>query len=269
MLPDADSRKGVYDLLDLIDKKITTNSNINKKLHQLAKTVFDYWFIQFEFPNKEGKPYISNGGLCEYNKELKRDIPTGWVSSNIFKVANLIGGGTPSKKVEEYWEGEIPFFTPTDSDNHIYKLTTTDLITDLGLKNSSTKLFDVNTIFITARGSVGRLMLNAVPMAMNQSCYALQSKISTHFPYLYFLTSELIHHLKVKATGSVFNSIVSDDIDLTKLSLPANDEIIDAYCSKVLPYFKKIEDNVKENQKLENMRNWLLPLLMNGQVTVK
>lgn len=255
--------------LESVDEKIASNNRINAELEAMAKTLYEYWFVQFDFPDTNGKPYKTSGGKMVYNATLKREIPAGWCASNILSVADLLGGGTPTKTNHEYWNGSIPFFTPTDSDKNIYSLNTQDSITELGLKKSSTRLFEKNTIFITARGSVGRLALNAVPMAMNQSCYALRAKQGTSFVFLYFLTKELIHHLEVKATGSVFNSIVSNDIEYTDLALPDDIDLIDKYAKKIGPTFTTIELLTKENHQLTTLRNMLLPLLMNGQVTVK
>lgn len=259
----------VRKVLETIDKKIDLNNRINAELEAMAKTLYDYWFVQFDFPDAKGKPYKTSGGKMEYNATLKREIPADWNPSNILTLAHLLGGGTPTKTKSEYWSGSIPFFTPTDSDKNIYSLYTQDSITDSGLKNSSTRLFEKNTIFITARGSVGRLTLNAVPMAMNQSCYALRAKQRISFVFLYYLAKELIHHLEVKATGSVFNSIVSSDIENTNLALPENIELIDKYAKRAEPVFEKIELLIKENQQLTALRDWLLPMLMNGQVTVR
>lgn len=265
---DKTDQKKISLVLSLIDEKIAVNNCINTELEAIAKTLYDYWFVQFDFPDNNGKPYKTSGGKMVYNATLKRNIPAGWRASNILSLADLFGGGTPTKTNHEYWDGSIPFFTPTDSDKNIYSLNTQDSITELGLKNSSTRLFEKNTIFITARGSVGRLALNAVPMAMNQSCYALRAKQGTSFAFLYFLTKELIHHLEVKATGSVFNSIVSNDIEYTNLALPDDIGLIDKYAKKIVPIFTTIELLTKENHQLTTLRNMLLPLLMNGQVTV-
>lgn len=259
----------ISQFLSILDEKIEINNRININLESMAKTIFDYWFIQFEFPNNEGKPYKSTGGEMTYSPILKRDIPAGWNASNILSVSNLLGGGTPSKSKPDYWNGDIPFFTPTDTSSDIYSLTTEDYITEEGLQKSSTRLFSKNTIFITARGSVGRLALNSVPMAMNQSCYALQAKNDVSYSYLFFLTKELIHHLEVKASGSVFDSIVSNDIEYTNLVIPSSNTLISKYSKIADPLFEKIELNTKENNKLIKLRNWLLPMLMNGQVTVQ
>ena len=267
-LPEKDYQIQIGRLLSHLDNKIELNNRINAELETMAKTLYDYWFVQFDFPDANGKPYKTSGGTLVYNPTLKREIPEGWEASNVLKVAHLLGGGTPTKTKKEYWNGAIPFFTPTDSDKNIFSVETEDYITAEGLKKSSTRLFEPYTVFITARGSVGRLALNAVPMAMNQSCYALRAKDGISYTFLFFLIKELIHHLEVKASGSVFNSIVSNDIEYTNLALPSDTTLMEKYAAIVEPIFEKIESTTKENKKLSSLRDWLLPMLMNGQVTV-
>ncbi|GAA6167107.1 restriction endonuclease subunit S [Sessilibacter corallicola] len=268
-LPECTSTQSdIGNILYSLDRKIELNNRINAELEAMAKTLYDYWFVQFDFPDANGNPYKSSGGKMVYNSTLKREIPEGWETDNVLKVAHILGGGTPTKTKKEYWNGAIPFFTPTDSDGNIFSIETEDYITAEGLKKSSTRLFEPYTVFITARGSVGRLALNAVPMAMNQSCYALRAKDGISYTFLFFLTKELIHHLEVKASGSVFNSIVSNDIEYTNLALPSDSALMDKYATIVEPIFEKIESTTKENKKLSSLRDWLLPMLMNGQVTV-
>jgi type I restriction enzyme, S subunit len=262
-----DEQKIIAAVLSALDAKINCNNRINAELEAMAKTLYDYWFVQFDFPDANGKPYKSSGGQMVYNSTLKREIPAGWKDSNILAVADLLGGGTPTKKKPEYWSGDIPFFTPTDADGTIFKFSTADSITEEGLKGSSTKLFGKHTVFITARGSVGKLVLAGVDMAMNQSCYALRAKPDVSHIFLFFLAKELIHHLQVKSSGSVFDSIVSNDIELTWLAIPQS-QVIEKFAAVVEPAFEKIANNTKENQHLAQLRDWLLPMLMNGQVTV-
>ena len=265
--PNKDIQRRTAAILSALDAKIDCNNRINAELEAMAKTLYDYWFVQFDFPDASGKPYKSSGGKMVYNATLKREIPSGWHDSNVLAVADLLGGGTPTKKKPDYWGGDIPFFTPTDADGSIFKFSTADYITSEGLKGSSTKLFSKHTVFITARGSVGRLVLAGVDMAMNQSCYALRAKAGISHVFLFFLAKELIHHLHVKSSGSVFDSIVSNDIELTKLAIPKA-EVIEEFAAVVEPAFEKIANNTKENQQLAQLRDWLLHLLMNGQVTV-
>ena len=265
--PNKDIQRRTAAILSALDAKIDCNNRINAELEAMAKTLYDYWFVQFDFPDANGKPYKSSGGKMAYNATLKREIPSGWHDSNVLAVADLLGGGTPTKKKPHYWGGDIPFFTPTDADGSIFKFSTTDYITSEGLKGSSTKLFSKHTVFISARGSVGRLVLAGVDMAMNQSCYALRAKAGISHVFLFFLAKELIHHLHVKSSGSVFDSIVSNDIELTQLAIPKS-EVIEEFAAVVEPTFEKIANNTRENQQLAQLRDWLLPLLMNGQVTV-
>lgn len=264
---DSKYQQSIAAVLSALDKKIALNKQINARLEEMAKTLYDYWFVQFDFPDASGKPYKSSGGEMVFDETLKREIPKGWKSGNILNIANLLGGGTPSKSSPEYWNGNIPFFTPTDCDNSIFILDTADRITDAGLCNSSTRLFKKHSIFITARGSVGRSSINAVPMAMNQSCYAFQAKENVSYTFLFFLIRELIMILEVKATGSVFNSIVSSDIETTNLVISNKDLIMKfgEYCE---PLFNQIETNLKQNHQLTQLRDFLLPMLMNGQISV-
>lgn len=266
-ITDKDQQKKIAATLSALDAKIDCNSRTNAELEAMAKTLYDYWFVQFDFPDANGKPYKSSGGKMVYNAALKREIPLGWCDSSVLAVADILGGGTPTKKKPEFWGGNIPFFTPTDTNGTIFKFSTADYITDAGLKGSSTKLFGKHTVFITARGSVGKLVLAGVDMAMNQSCYALRAKPGIGHVFLFFLAKELIHHLRVKSSGSVFDSIVSNDIALTKLVIPRHD-VIQQFSLVVGPIFTKIANNTKESQQLSQLLAWLLPLLMNGQVTV-
>jgi type I restriction enzyme, S subunit len=266
-IPSKDYQDKIANVLSVLDTKIDCNNRINAELEAMAKTLYDYWFVQFEFPSANGKPYKSSGGKLVYNAALKREIPNGWAASTVLEVSEIIGGGTPTKKKPEYWGGNIPFFTPTDADGTTFKFSTLDYITEVGLKGSSTKLLPKHTVIITARGSVGRLVVAGVDMAMNQSCYAIRAKPEVSHVFLYFLTKELIRHLQVKSSGSVFDSIVSNDIALTLLAIPKN-QLIQQFATAVEPTFEKIANNTKENIALAKLRDWLLPMLMNGQVTV-
>ena len=233
----------------------------------MAKQLYDYWFVQFDFPDENGKPYKSSGGRMVWNEKLKREIPENWHSDNVCLIADILSGGTPSKRINEYWNyGHIPFFGPTDYNGSMFQLQTADKITESGLQHCSSSLFEENTIIITARGSIGKLVIVGTPMAMNQSCYALKSK-NKEYEYLYFLTIQLIESLKAKGSGSVFKSIIASDIENTMLCV-ANKEIISLFCDKASPIMKQIKKNTQEIMHLTKQRDDLLPLLMNGQVSV-
>ena len=250
-----------------LDQKIRLNEQINQNLEAMAKQLYDYWFVQFDFPNEEGKPYKSSGGEMVWNEKLKREIPKGWQASNVCSIADILSGGTPSKQEPMFWNnGTIPFFGPTDYSGSIFQIETAENITAEGLSRCASSLFDVGTIIITARGSIGKMVIVGTPMAMNQSCYALKSR-NNEFEYLFFLTAQLIECLKAKGSGSTFKSIISSDIEQSTLCI-APQSFITQFGLVVKPLFEKIKDNSFEIATLTKQRNELLPLLMNGQVSV-
>lgn len=266
-VPNISIQKEIAFVLRCYDRRIELNRAINQNLEAIAKQLYDYWFVQFDFPGENGKPYKSSGGKMVWNEKLKREIPENWHSDNICLIADILSGGTPSKQINEYWNcGRIPFFGPTDYNGSMFQLQTADKITESGLQHCSSSLFEENTIIITARGSIGKLVIVGTPMAMNQSCYALKSK-NEEYEYLYFLTIQLIESLKAKGSGSVFKSIIASDIENTMLCV-ANKGIISLFCDKVSPIMKQIKKNTQEMIHLTKQRDELLPLLMNGQVSV-
>ena len=266
-LPSLPEQKKIASVLSALDDKIALNKKMNQKLEAMAKRLYDYWFVQYDFPDKNGHPYKTTGGPMTYNPTLKREIPVGWEVSNICPLMEILPGGTPSKAKPEYWNGEIPFFGPTDYCGDVFQLSTEELITENGLNNCASALYPPKTIFITARGSVGKLIVCGKPMAMNQSCYALKPFDLEKYEYLFYLTKQLIEQLKKKGSGSVFKSINTLDIEQSFLSIAPN-EIIDLYCKKVKSIFERIKSNTVEIAKLTALRDKLLPLLMNGQVVV-
>jgi type I restriction enzyme S subunit len=266
-VPNENIQNTIADILDSLDGKIELNKLINDNLEAMAKQLYDYWFVQFDFPNEEGKPYKSSGGAMVWNDKLKREIPEGWYAENICKIANILSGGTPSKAVDEYWNnGTIPFFGPTDCNGSVFQIKTADHITQKGLEHCASSLFEEGIVIITARGSIGKLVIVGTPMAMNQSCYALQSK-EGEYEYLYFLTTQLIDCLKAKGSGSVFKSIIASDIEHSTLCI-ATENVVSDFCKKVKPLFEKLKANTIEIAELTKQRDELLPLLMNGQASV-
>ena len=272
-------QKAIGDLYLLLSEKIELNNQINAELEGVAKLLYDYWFVQFDFPitadqaaamgkpKLEGKPYRASGGKMVYNEKLKREIPDGWADGNILALSDIGGGATPSKKVPEFWGGEVPFFTPTDAKSEPFCLDTEDHLSNLGLKNNSTRLYPKGTLFITARGSVGKAMIISKEMAMNQSCYALSPHDGVGSAFLYFHTLSLMDYLHAKSSGSVFNSIVTNDINFTPAVVPAPQQLV-TFDKVTEPMFESILNHQEQNQELSKLRDWLLPMLMNGQVTV-
>lgn len=177
----------------------------------------------------------------------------------------VLGGGTPKTGERTYWNGNIPFFTPKDIDCP-YTLATEKTITDDGLSHCNSRLYPVNTVFVTARGTVGKVGIAGVPMAMNQSCYALIGK-GIHQLLAYFYTLKVVDRLKHKASGAVFDAIITKDFETVQVvKLFPNDA--DTFIKIAEPMYQFILNNSIENQRLIALRNSLLPKLMSSELDV-
>ena len=171
------------------------------------------WFVDFEFPDENGNPYKSSGGEMEYNEELKQEVPCGWEVKPFTKVVKLGGGGTPSTDNIEYWDGDVPFYTPGDIAQSYYSISTNKKITALGLKKCSSKLYPKNTTFITARGAtVGGIAMGGIPMAMNQTCYAINGYDGSDY-FANQLSLTIISKLKKEAIGATFEALVTKNFE--------------------------------------------------------
>ena len=180
-------------------------------------------------------------------------------------VIQILGGGTPKTGNPMFWNGGVPFFTPKDVGTP-YTLTTEKTITEDGLAHCNSRLYPVNTVFVTARGTVGKVGLPGVPMAMNQSCYALVGKGIDQL-MVYFYTLRTVQALKHKASGAVFDAITTRDFESETIRLIVDDAAAE-FLSVATPMFGQILGNSIENQSLAELRDALLPRLMAGEIDV-
>lgn len=222
-------------ILDTIDKKIENNMEVNENLLQQACAVFDRFYE--ESPNQQ-----------------------------LFtSLINVLGGGTPKTGNPDFWDGHIPFFTPKDV-GAPYTFQTEKYITESGLAHCNSRLYPINTTFVTARGTVGKVSLAGTPMAMNQSCYALASE--TVDPLLvYFYVLKAVTSLKHKASGAVFDAIVTRDFDSETINILSDDDA-KSVLAIIKPMMEIIHNNIEENIRLAALRDSLLPRLMSGELDV-
>ena len=226
--PDIVTRKKIIDMADNISDRININKKINENLLQ-----------QY------------------YNTSSNQQLFTSLI--------NVLGGGTPKTGNPYFWDGSIPFFTPKDV-GAPYTFQTEKYITESGLEHCNSRLYPKNTTFVTARGTVGKVSLAGTPMAMNQSCYALASK--TIDPLLvYFYALKAVASLKHKASGAVFDAIVTRDFDTETINI-LTDEDARSALSVIAPAMEAIHNNVEENMRLSKLRDTLLPNLMSGKLDV-
>jgi len=243
---------------NVIKNRISLNQQLIQKLEETAQAIYKQWFVDFEFPDQDGLPYKSNGG--EMVESELGEIPKGWEVKPFTKIVKLSGGGTPDTNNEEYWNGNIPFFTPADVVDSYYSISTEKNVTELGLKNSSTRLYPQNTVFVTARGTVGAISVAGCEMTMNQSCYAITGTKEMNQFFVHQLTLDAIAKLKNEASGAVFAALVTKDFDSQEIIEP-NKKLIQIFGKRVKTIYNFILSTVQQNQKLSELKDLLLSKL--------
>ena len=265
---DINDQRKIVIVLSAIDRKIELNRHINDNLEAMAKQFYDYWFVQFDFPNEEGKPYKASGGAMAWNDKLKREIPQGWTAAKIKDVAQTYSGGTPASTNSEYYDGgDIPWINSGELNNPIIT-STTNYITEEGLNNSSAKLYPQDTVLVALYGATaGKVSLLSFEACSNQAVCGVipQNKIMT--TYIRYYLSSLYEHFITLSSGSARDNISQDTIKNTILSIPQG-KILKEFSDAVAPVISKIIANQKEMETLTKQRDELLPLLMNGQASV-
>ena len=234
-LPTLAEQKRIVEYLYMLDQKIDVNRQINDNLQQQAAALFSSLYDRT-------------------NTEVR-----------FTDLIQILGGGTPKTGENTYWNGNIAFFTPKDVGTP-YTLITEKTITEEGLSHCNSRLYPVNTVFVTARGTVGKVGMSGVPMAMNQSCYALVGK-ETHQLLVYFYTLKVVDRLKHKASGAVFDAITTKDFESEQI-MKLSDDDARAFLCIAEPMFQKVLNNCIENLRLSTLRDSLLPKLMSGEIDV-
>ncbi len=235
LIPTYEEQCRIAEILYSLDRKIEGNNLVNDNLLQQAMAIFNDRYDSAE----EQCPFTS--------------------------LIHVLGGGTPKTGNPEFWNGDIPFFTPKDVGSP-YTFQTEKTITPTGLEHCNSRLYPKNTSFVTARGTVGKVSLAGKPMAMNQSCYALASD-SIDPILVYFYTLRAVDSLKHKASGAVFDAIVTRDFETEVVSVIPETES-KAILSLIAPMLEGIHTNTEESIRLAALRDALLPRLMSGEIDV-
>ena len=268
-LPDNSVQKSIAKVLSDLVNKIELNNRINRELEAMAKTLYDYWFVQFDFPNpstssgQAGKPYKSSGGKMVYNAELKREIPEGWEVKTLLDIANYINGFAcqnyrptnedylPVIKIREMRDGITESTEKVKAD-----------IPDKLIVNDGDVLFSWSAsleVMIWSGGKGG----------LNQHIFKVTSKKYPRSFYYYQLIWYLQHFKMIaELRKTTMGHITQDHLKQSRIVIPPI-EVVKALDEKIYPIQKKQILLHKQNQQLSELRDWLLPMLMNGQVTVK
>lgn len=254
-------QKSIVDVLSSIDEKIAINNRINAELEAMAKTLYDYWFVQFDFPDANGKPYKTSGGKMEYNTILKREIPAGWAVNTLSQIANITMGQSPSG--ESYNEDGIGtlFFQGSTDFGWLFP-------TSRQYTTSPARMAKKGDILLSVRAPVGDMNIANADCCIGRGLAALNSK-SRSDGFLFYVMKYFKQVFdRRNAEGTTFGSMTKDDLHSLQVVCP-EPGLLKRYDDIVSEYNKMIFTRSLENQDLIKLRDWLLPLLMNGQITVK
>ena len=264
-VPSIQQQNQITDILGTLDKKIQINNQINQELEAMAKTLYDYWFVQFDFPDENGKPYKSSGGKMVYNDQLKREIPEGWGVDSLWNIATFYNGLAMQK-----------FRPASETDESLPVIKIREMFSGFSkdTEKASTAIpkeaiIEAGDILFSWSATLEVIFWGGEKGALNQHIFKVTSE---KYPKS-FIYNELRSYLKVFKTiaelrKTTMGHITQDHLKQAMIIVPPND-LIDEIHNRISPILKQQLDLKQQNQELTQLRDWLLPMLMNGQVKVE
>lgn len=274
-LPPRPEQRAIAEVLSTLDDRIDNLLQTNATLEAIAQALFKSWFVDFDPVHAKAEDHGPEGMdpttaalfPSEFEDSELGPIPKGWRIGASNEFLQIVGGGTPKTSVDEYWGGDIPWFSVVDApaSGQVFTLDTAKKITDLGLANCSAKLLPEMTTIISARGTVGKVAMTGVPMAMNQSCYALRPRVEGGEAFIYFSTLRFVEQLQQIAHGAVFDTITRDSFKRIMTCLPPEQTIV-SFGLMANPPLERIRTNGLQAASLAALRDTLLPRLISGRL---
>lgn len=265
--PDLIKQQSIAAVLSALDKKIALNKQINARLEEMAKTLYDYWFVQFDFPDANGKPYKSSGGEMVFDETLKREIPKGWEVKSLGEIENnIITGKTPSTQYSKFFNGDIPFITIGDIRNNTFIIKTEQNLSIEGANSQKNKYLPEGSLCVSCIATVGLIGFTTRQAQTNQQINSIIFNHDYNKEFLYFYLKDYFLVGKAK-TGNTFANMNKGDFEKILVLYP-NLRLLQKYSNKMVLVFNQINNLSKQNHHLTQLRDFLLPMLMNGQVSV-
>ena len=260
-LPEYKEQVKIGDMLYLMEQKIQLNKSICSELESMAKTLYDYWFVQFDFPDENGRPYRASDGEMVWNPQLKREIPKGWESGKLSDIANITMGQSPAgESYNETGDGMVFYQGRTDFG---MRFPTTRMYT-----TAPTRFAHKGDILLSVRAPVGDLNIAMEDCCIGRGLAALKSKVGSQM-YVFYTLSGLKPIFDVMdGNGTTFGSITKDTLFGLNVVIPTNFQL-QKFEKRVKPIEDQIQICEQENRELIKLRDWLLPMLMNGQAQVE
>ncbi|UOP07486.2 restriction endonuclease subunit S [Alysiella crassa] len=268
---DLKIQQSIAKILSQLDQKIALNNQINAQLEQMAKTIYDYWFVQFDFPDENGKPYKSSGGEMVYDEVLKREIPVGWSAKELAHLGEIVGGSTPNTaNSENFCENGIAWITPNDlSNNQGNKFIANGEknISQEGIKDANLKVYPKSTVLMSSRAPIGYMAISLNEVTTNQGFKSFIPNKGYSQYFIFYTIKNMMNKIIKSSSGSTFKEISASVLKQLNFCSP-NKNILDNFDEKIKSIFSHQENLEKQNQQLTQLRDFLLPMLMNGQVGV-
>ena len=265
-LPTIEEQKKIGKILHALDKKIALNRQINQNLEALARQLYDYWFVQFDFPDANGKPYKSFGGKMVYNIQLKREIPDGWEVKEMEEIID-IKSGFPFQSTTYLSKGKYSIITIKNVQDGFLDLSGTDFLDELPPRIPDYCILKRGDILISLTGNIGRVgRVFSDNLLLNQRVGYVDCKNQyNNWAYLYITSSQVRLQIEKLGIGSAQLNVSPIQIGKIKLALPT-DQVLSSFDKKLAAILEHILANSNEIASLTKQRDELLPLLMNGQV---
>ena len=265
-IPPISEQKRISSVISTLDKKIALNRQINQNLEAMAKQLYDYWFVQFDFPNEEGKPYKSSGGEMVWNEKLKRNIPVGWHCGNLFEIAVFTNGLACQKFRPKDDEVPLPVIKIREMHDGI-SVDTEEVTSNIP---ESVKVYNGDVLFSWSASL--EVMLWAYGLGgLNQHIFKVTSANDFPKSFYYFQLLDYVNVFKkmAEARKTTMGHITQDHLQQSTIAIPDNKDIADKFEELISPIFKQIVKLQEEISNFIKQRDELLPLLMNGQITIE
>ena len=264
-LPEYSEQVKIGDMLFSMEQKALANKQICSELEAMAKTLYDFWFTQFDFPNAEGKPYRTSGGAMEWNEQLKREIPKGWMVGNLYRIADYINGLACQKYRPKDGEGSLPVIKITEMHGGITNKTeaVSESIPD------KYKIYDGDILFSWS-ATLEIMYWFGGAGGLNQHIFKVVPKEGFPKEYVYQqLSAYIINFVKMaEARKTTMGHITTDHLDQSRIAIPPT-PVLERFSEIVRPIHEMIGKYQQQNRELTKLRDWLLPMLMNGQAVVE
>ena len=267
---DITKQRKIGSLLSTIDRKIALNRKRIATLEAMAKEIYDYWFVQFDFPDAHGRPYKSSGGAMVYNPDLKREIPKGWEVRPLGDIAEVVNGATPSTANPRNYDGDVVWITPKDLSDQRSKFTYggNRTISREGYDSCSTHMLPRGSILMSSRAPIGLLSIAAVDLCTNQGFKSFVPKEIDDNLYLYYYLKEHMAQVEAMGSGTTFKEVSRESMISFPIPYVSDRKVYASFVAIAKPIFNQQELLGTELARLSALRDFLLPVLMNGQVKV-